>query len=93
MEEKLQSYPPILQREFIKLDKNNDAFKFRIMQWNMLASALCFPEDKIVSPIYDWDNYRLWRTIQEMSRYDSDILCIEEADVYEEIKPYMHSLG
>lgn len=62
----------------------------------MLARALWRTEDKMNDPkscTYDWDNYRFWRTLQELVRYDSDILCVEEVDVYENIKPYMEYLG
>ena len=65
------------------------------MQWNMLARALWSPDMVSKSPkeTFDWENFRRWRTIQELVRYDSDIICVEEADFYEEIKPYLHSLG
>ena len=67
-----------------------------MMQWNMLARGLWRCEDGLNSEkscTYDWDNFRFWRTLQELIRYDSDILCVEEADVYENIKPYMEYLG
>jgi nocturnin len=69
--------------------------EFRIMQWNMLARALWPYDPTSVNPkeTFDWVNFRLWRSLQELVRYDSDIICVEEADFYEEIKPYMHSLG
>jgi hypothetical protein len=67
------------------------------MQWNILARALCPTEPYFgkATPlyVYDWEKYRLWRTLQEMNRYSCDIICIEEADAYEELKPYMESLG
>lgn len=67
------------------------------MQWNMLARALHYNGDpknsKGCDVTYDWENYRLYRTVQELVRYDSDIVCVQEADFYEEIKPYMQSLG
>jgi len=55
------------------------------MQWNILARALCNTQD--------WPNYRLWRTLQELTRFEPDIICIQEADVYQEINPYMNALG
>lgn len=61
----------------------------------MLAKAL-WPYDSLsICPkeTFDWENFRRWRTLQELVRYDSDIICVEEADFYEEIKPYMSSLG
>ena len=100
MNNKLSVYPPILERPFIVIDeeKMESRCKFRVMQWNILAKALCQTEPDHTdlptpSYVYDWDKFRLWRTLQEMTRYQSDIICIEEADVYEELKPYMHALG
>lgn len=91
---KLATYPPILQRHFtIKVrDTQPD---FRVMQWNMLARALCIPETDTEknSFVYDWSNYRLWRSLQEITRYNSDLICMQEVDAYEEIKPFMHAIG
>lgn len=99
--EKLKDYPKILERSYKKLNqKANDSgvcHQFRVMQWNILARGLCQADAEPGFPtpsyVYSWENYRLWRTLQEMIRYDSDIICIEEVDVYDEIKPYMHSIG
>ena len=69
------------------------------MQWNMLAKALYSPENdqpdanNLPSDLFDWTNYRFWRTLQELVRYKSDIICVEEIDTYEEIKPYLHAIG
>ena len=65
------------------------------MQWNMLARALCNRDEYSKSPLeaYDWETHRKWRTLQELLRYNSDIICLEEADFYEDIKPYLHNLG
>ena len=65
------------------------------MQWNILAKALCYADEHTKAPLksFEWDNYRRWRTLQEIVRHNSDIICIEEADKYEEIKLYLHSIG
>jgi mRNA deadenylase 3'-5' endonuclease subunit Ccr4 len=31
--------------------------------------------------------------LEEIVRYDSDIICLQEADFYEDIKHYLHYLG
>jgi mRNA deadenylase 3'-5' endonuclease subunit Ccr4 len=95
---KLQQYPEILERQFKVVDENYSPNQFRVMQWNMLAKALCQTQpdnDQIKTPafVYDWDKYRLWRTLEELTRYKCDIICIEEVDRYEEIKPYLHAIG
>jgi nocturnin len=88
-----------LERDFENLDSSNDSTKeknvIRVMQWNTLARSLCSPNKYTIAPkeAYDWNNYRLWRTIQEIVRYDCDIICLEEVDHYELIKPYLHAIG
>lgn len=56
---------------------------------------MCYPENNpnIPKDVYDWSEFRLWRTLEELVRHNCDIMCIEEADVYEELKPYLHSIG
>jgi mRNA deadenylase 3'-5' endonuclease subunit Ccr4 len=65
------------------------------MQWNTLARALYTPDQHLIASgdTHDWANYRFWRTLQELTRFKADILCLEEIDFYEEVKPYLHSLG
>lgn len=64
------------------------------MQWNMLARALCIrePSSKTPPEAYEW-NYKKWRTIEELIRSKADIICVQEADFYEDIKPHLHELG
>lgn len=97
MRSKLKNYPSCYERKFIRLEDSGekDDNEFRILQWNILARSLCYPDKNSIIPIevFDWSSYRLWRTLEELVRYNCDILCIEEADVYEEIKPYLHSIG
>lgn len=65
------------------------------MTWNLLARALCALDTFTKAPkeTYDWEAFRKWRTLEELLRYDCDILCVEEADTYEDLKPYLHSVG
>ena len=95
MDNKLRIFPSTFERNFINTDQANNAETFRVMQWNMLARGLCYREDynRAPSEAYDWNSYRKWRTIQELTRHESDIICLEEADFYEEIKPFLHDLG
>jgi len=97
LEDKLKDFPPILTRNYTNLKNNTNRSlnEFRVMQWNILARALCQPDEMNKAPeeTFDWSKFRLWRTIQELVRFKSDLICIEEADVYEEIKPYLHSIG
>jgi mRNA deadenylase 3'-5' endonuclease subunit Ccr4 len=65
--------------------------QFRIMQWNGLAKSLCNPKN-LNNLTYDWECFRKWRLLQELVRYNCDIMCLEEADFYNDIRPYLHSL-
>jgi mRNA deadenylase 3'-5' endonuclease subunit Ccr4 len=101
IKEKLENYPRIIPRSFVKL--NNCQVldnKIRIMQWNTLARALFSQSDpkmsyssSVVTECFDWDNFRKWRILEEILRFDNDIICLEEVDSYEEFKPFLHSLG
>ncbi|RMZ98372.1 hypothetical protein BpHYR1_020419 [Brachionus plicatilis] len=97
MRSKLKNYPPFIERKFIRFADSGerDQNEFRILQWNMLARSLCYMEDNSTVPkeVYEWSTYRLWRTLEELVQYNCDILCIEEADAYEQLKPYLHSIG
>ena len=62
--------------------------QFSLMQWNALAKNLCLG----ATEAFDW-NFRMWRILEELIRYDCDIICLEEADFYENIKPYLHNIG
>lgn len=91
IESKLDVYPPILFRPYKTVFKSNSEetkSQFSIMQWNALAKNLC----KGNSEAFDW-NFRMWRIMEELVRYDCDIICLEEADFYEDIKPYLHNIG
>lgn len=68
------------------------------MQWNVLAKGLCSEDECAFSkntPVetYDWFKYRKWRLIEELMRYDSDLICAEEFDAYEQIKPFLEPIG
>ena len=73
------------------------------MQWNTLARALfsqtdphmgyTFASKEAELKVFDWDNFRRWRILEEILRYDNDIICLEELDSYEEFKPILHSIG
>ena len=96
MEDKLKTYPNQIERNFKKITQYNasEANVFRVMQWNMLARALCIRDVSSTTPVeaYDWEKIRKWRIIAELIKHESDIICLEEADFYEDIKPYLHSL-
>jgi hypothetical protein len=79
--DKLKHYPPILERKFTYLDETprDSKTKIRVMQWNMLARALCVKGGFTRAPdeTFDWSNYRLYRTLEELIRHNCDIICME----------------
>lgn len=100
MNEKLREFPKTYKRVFEKVngDANSADKTFRVMQWNVLAKALCSEDECPFSKdtpaqVYYWHKYRKWRLIEELLRYDSDLICLEEFDAYDQIKPYLESIG
>jgi mRNA deadenylase 3'-5' endonuclease subunit Ccr4 len=98
----LIGYPKIMKREFSELlPVQTGDHVFRIMQWNTLARALCSHKPgeatsftaKMPVDVYDWDKYRKWRILEELLRFECDIICLEEVDSYEEIKEFLHQIG
>ena len=70
--------------------------RFRLFQWNILARGLYRSDvdvDDTKNVLYDWGKFRLWRTLHEAIRFNSDLICLQEVDQYEEIKPFLHKLG
>ena len=101
---KLTAYPPILERKFEDhtVSQTDAQRRIRVMQWNTLARGLWSADDKggdygsdsnMPKEVYDWENFRFWRMLEEILRYKADIICLEEVDQYEQIKPYLHSIG
>jgi mRNA deadenylase 3'-5' endonuclease subunit Ccr4 len=101
LKSKLENLPPILNRQFNVTDVNGLDWnkQFRVMQWNGLAKKLCSSvrfsnsDHFFAEKFNDWENFRIWRLLEEIVRYNSDIICLEEADFYEDIKHYLHYLG
>jgi len=65
------------------------------MQWNGLAknSVKNLKSPMVPMILHDWENFRKWRVLEELLRYNCDIICIQEVDFYEDIKPFLHGLG
>ena len=97
IEEKLKGYPNIIHRNFIPCNgsSNDVRLEFRVMQFNGLAKNLGNTDKfkTLVPESVNWDKFRMWRLLEELIRYNCDIICIEEADFYDEIKYYLHFIG
>jgi len=67
----------------------------RIFQWNQLSQTLGTKNDKFVkcSPqALEWSSRR-WRLLQEIVRYNPDIICLQEVDHFKFIEKALSSVG
>jgi len=67
----------IIHKDLIGSDEN-----IRVLQWNQLSQTLGTKNDKFVkcSPAaLDWSTRR-WRLLEEIVRYDPDVICLQEVD-------------
>lgn len=97
---RLEDYPRIYMRSFHTFNTKGQATdirsQFRIMQWNGLGKNLssavkCAYNSEPL--IHDWENFRKWRVLEELIQYHCDVICLQEADFYEDIRPYLHEMG
>jgi len=64
------------------LSKDEEEHTIRIFQWNILSQTLGSKNDKFVrcDPLaLDWRTRR-WKILEEIIRYDPDIICLQEVD-------------
>jgi len=64
------------------LNKDEEEHTIRIFQWNILSQTLGSKNDKFVrcDPLaLDWRTRR-WKILEEIIRYDPDIICLQEVD-------------
>ncbi|XP_002731525.1 nocturnin-like [Saccoglossus kowalevskii] len=102
--EALKGHPPLLTRKFQKIQytgnpsmgENPQGPSIRIMQWNVLADALCQSRDDFIRSPPDsllWQT-RKFRSLEEILTYDPDIICLEEVDHYHDFyNPMLQSIG
>lgn len=96
----LESYPPLYSRHWEVLAPRTTANQtVSLMQWNLLADGLSGSrKDKggfISVPLdcLSWE-FRKKRILEEILRFNCDILCFEEIDHYHDVfEPVLSSLG
>eukprot|EP00092_Neocalanus_flemingeri_P005276 GFUD01005678.1.p1 GENE.GFUD01005678.1~~GFUD01005678.1.p1 ORF type:complete len:445 (+),score=120.49 GFUD01005678.1:393-1727(+) len=105
-ETELQDLPKHFNRNFKKtssqqLDRKNkeangdSGGSIRIFQWNVLSQALGTKADNFVQcnpSALDWQTRR-WRIIEEIVRYDPDIICLQEVDHFRMLQRALGSIG
>ncbi|XP_077983844.1 nocturnin-like [Glandiceps talaboti] len=99
--EALRGHPPLLTRKMQRVRHGGstdkcEGPKIRVMQWNVLADALCQGKDNFIKAPPDsllWEN-RKFRSLEEILTYDPDIICLQEVDHYHDFyNPMLQSIG
>lgn len=94
---------PLLERSMldIPVDKNNDSGKtqLRLMQFNILAQGLSSAPQfggfvKTPRESLDWDGFRKFRVLDEVLRFEPDVVAMEEVDHFDDFfLPAMKHFG
>lgn len=92
-----RNLPLKLKRDFTLCADNDKKTGpvIRIMQWNMLAQALCHGSDNFVlcpKEALDWENRKI-RVLEELLQYSPDILCLEEVDKFDFLQTNLRKVG
>jgi len=102
-----QQYQPLLQREFEIIQRSNISQVTRnqntmtIMQFNMLADGLtgAYTLKETDKTFLKVDKscleltYRGLRLVEEMTRFNPDIICVEECDIFDFLMEYLEPMG
>jgi len=98
--------PPPLHREYTKYSSfqhtpdNSDSVvdeenKIRLLQWNHLSQTLGTKNDNfVVCPpeALDWTSRR-WRLLEEIIRYQPDVMCLQEVDHFDFLSRALKAIG
>lgn len=101
--EELVHLPQPLNRKFRKYSLQHtsphildgDTESIRILQWNHLSQTLGTKNDNFVccpSEALSWDTRR-WRLLEEILRYQPDLICLQEVDHFNLLKKALGSVG
>ncbi|XP_074650735.1 nocturnin-like [Tubulanus polymorphus] len=67
----------------------------RVMQWNLLAQALCGADDNFVRcppEALKWKS-RKWKILREILTYDPDVIALQEVDHFDFLERALNSVG
>jgi len=99
--------PPPINREYTQYDtsfqhtpdtsdvKVDEKNKIRILQWNHLSQTLGTKNDNfVVCPpeALDWSSRR-WRLLEEIIRYQPDVICLQEVDHFDFLNRGLKTIG
>ena len=91
----LRTLPKPLKRQFRLKSLTFTKDTLRIFQWNHLSQTLGTKNDNFVRcnpQALDWSTRR-WRLLEEIIRYDPDIICLQEVDHYKLLQRALGSIG
>jgi nocturnin len=92
----LEDFPDPFERKIQDNPGSIDSLeKLRILQWNQLSQTIGTKNDKFVRcnpTALDWTTRR-WRIIEEIVRYDPDIICLQEVDHFKLLEMALGSVG
>jgi len=76
------------------LNKEEEEHTIRVFQWNILSQTLGSKNDKFVrcNPLaLEWRTRR-WKILEEIIRYDPDIICLQEVDHHKLLQKALGSI-
>ncbi|PAA71156.1 hypothetical protein BOX15_Mlig030602g1, partial [Macrostomum lignano] len=84
-------------RQLIPSDSVMQSGQFRVLHWNILAQALTGAEggshfDRVEPGVTSWERRR-WYLLRELLRFQPDILCLNEVDIYDYLLENLAPLG
>jgi len=77
---------PSLERRFIgDFTTKENEHQINVLQWNILAQALSYPEENFVRVKHETVAYenRKWRILEQILAYQPDLCSLEEMDIYD----------
>jgi len=92
----LTDFPAAFERKIRRKSGFVDsAGTVRLFQWNQLSQTIGTKNDKFVrcNPSALIWNTRRWRLIEEIIRYDPDIICLQEVDHFKLLEMALGSIG
>lgn len=64
----------------------------RVLQWNMLSDQLSVNFPRVAESALDW-KFREGLIVEELTRSDADVMCLEEVDHFPELETRLKPLG
>jgi len=92
----LQEFPkPFERKRRVNSECLESPGKLTILQWNQLSQTIGTKNDKFVrcNPAALHWTTRRWRILEEIIRYDPDVVCLQEVDHFKMLEMALGSIG